>query len=91
MPQREVVKVEPVEIVCGITSEEAYRLKNFVDLYDTVHALCEERVGMAEQVKPAFSPKHEVACSLRDILKPRIAKEVAKLHAKVLEVCPESE
>lgn len=83
-----VPRPEEVPIICGLTRADERRVDYIHDMVDTLHSLCEERVGMAEQVKPAKSFKIKEACSLRDFMIENANKLLRELLEKARRGCP---
>jgi len=79
---------EDIAIICGLTRADERRVDYIHNMVDTLHSLCEERVGMAEQVKPAVTFGLAEACELRDIMIENAHKYLRELIKKAREVCP---
>ena len=79
---------EEVAIICGLTRADERRVDYIHDFVDTLHSMCEERVGMAEQVKPAVTFGILEACTLRNLMIERADKLLRELIEKIKRECP---
>jgi len=86
--REEEVEILKVPMICGLTKEDERRVNWIHDMVDTLHSMCVERVGMAEQVKPAKSFLIPEACELRDLIIERTHILLRDLIDKVRTECP---